>query len=216
MLICNTSYSHTPTLIIMGKRKREDEDGESDGDGEEEVKKTKKSKKSKGEDVSEPEVVEKKSKKAKEEKENSKETKSSAPIEVPVKTYEELIELVSVIAKPMANKKLTKKLYKVVKKSQSAKRTKRGVREVVKGLRKDMKGLVVLAGDISPIDVISHIPVYCEDKGVPYCYVPSRRELGAACLTRRPTSVVMVQPADDYATLYQECYDTVDALPLPI
>lgn len=33
---------------------------------------------------------------------------------------------------------------------------------------------VVIAGDISPIDVISHIPVACEDNKVPYAYVPSR------------------------------------------
>ena len=33
---------------------------------------------------------------------------------------------------------------------------------------------VVIAGDISPIDVISHIPVACEDHKVPYAYVPSR------------------------------------------
>ena len=132
------------------------------------------------------------------------------------RSYEELVTLVSCIAQPLASKKLTKRLYKVVKKAQKAKKLKRGVREVVKGLRKDEKGVVILAGDVSPIDVISHIPVFCEDKGVPYCYVPSRKELGAASLTKRPTSVVLVQQADDYKTLYDTCYSTVDALPLPI
>ena len=33
---------------------------------------------------------------------------------------------------------------------------------------------VVIAGDVSPIDVISHIPVVCEDNKIPYAYVPSR------------------------------------------
>lgn len=133
-----------------------------------------------------------------------------------VRPYEELITLVNSIANPLASKKLTKKLYKVVKKSQKSKRLKRGVREVVKGLRKDEKGVVILAGDVSPIDVISHIPVFCEDKGIPYCYVPTRKDLGAAAFTKRPTSVVMVQLAQDYETLYQDCYNLVDALPLPI
>lgn len=50
----------------------------------------------------------------------------------------------------------------------------------------------MLAADISPMDVISHIPVLCEDHGVPYLFVPSRAELGAAGNTKRPTSVVMV------------------------
>ena len=44
------------------------------------------------------------------------------------------------------------------------------------------------------MDVISHIPVLCEDHGLPYVYVPSRAELGAAGSTKRPTSVVMLTP----------------------
>lgn len=132
------------------------------------------------------------------------------------KSYEELVTLVNAIAKPMASKKLTKKLYKAVKRAQKVKRLKRGVREVVKGLRKNEKGVVILAGDVSPIDVISHIPVFCEEKGIPYCYVPSRKDLGAAALTKRPTSVVIVQLDEEYKKLYEDCYSAVDALPLPI
>lgn len=33
---------------------------------------------------------------------------------------------------------------------------------------------MILAGDVSPIDVISHIPVLCEENQIPYCYVPSK------------------------------------------
>ena len=42
------------------------------------------------------------------------------------------------------------------------------------------------------MDVISHIPVLCEDHNIPYIYVTSRAELGAAGMTKRPTSVVMI------------------------
>ena len=77
---------------------------------------------------------------------------------------------------------------------------KRGVKEVVKSLRKSQSGasdavptgVVVLAADISPMDVISHIPVLCEDHNIPYIYVTSRAELGMAGQTKRPTSVVMI------------------------
>lgn len=81
---------------------------------------------------------------------------------------------------------------------------KRGVKEVVKCVRKtdtsrptnssiaNPPGIVILAADISPMDVISHIPVLCEDHNIPYMYVQSRAELGMAGNTKRPTSVVMV------------------------
>lgn len=55
------------------------------------------------------------------------------------------------------------------------------------------KGICVIAGDISPIDVISHVPIFCEQKDVAYVYVPSKQDLGAAANTKRPTSVVLVQ-----------------------
>ena len=44
------------------------------------------------------------------------------------------------------------------------------------------------------MDVISHIPVLCEDHNIPYVFVHSRAELGLAGGTKRPTSVVMVVP----------------------
>ena len=56
------------------------------------------------------------------------------------------------------------------------------------------RSLCVIAGDISPIDVITHIPILCEEAGVPYIYVHSKEELGAAGQTKRPTSCMLVLP----------------------
>ena len=122
-------------------------------------------------------------------------------------SYETRLESVTSIAKPLANKKLTKKVYKVVKKAAKAKQVKRGVKEVVKGLRKGAKGVVFIAGDIFPVDVITHIPLLCEESKVPYVYVPSREDLGHAGATKRPTSVIMVLNTKDQE--YKEAYDEV-------
>ncbi|KAJ9194746.1 hypothetical protein DTO164E3_7167 [Paecilomyces variotii] len=108
-------------------------------------------------------------------------------------------------ANPLVEDKTAKKVLKSVKKAAANKSLKRGVKEVVKALRKSPipaanapittpAGIVILAADISPMDVISHIPVLCEDHGIPYVYVTSRAELGSAGATKRPTSVVMVVP----------------------
>ena len=47
-------------------------------------------------------------------------------------SYEQRAAHVTVISKPLAGKKLTKKVYKLVKKAAKAKQIKRGVKEVVK------------------------------------------------------------------------------------
>lgn len=82
----------------------------------------------------------------------------------------------------------------------------RGVKECEKAIKKcppktaasgeiPAPGLVIIAGDISPMDVIMHFPVLCEEHGVPYLYVRSRADLGVAACTKRATSVVMLKPA---------------------
>ena len=63
-------------------------------------------------------------------------------------SYEDKANKVNAISNPLASKKLGKKILKVIKKGNStllmqatkAKSIKRGVKEVVKGLRKGAKG----------------------------------------------------------------------------
>lgn len=82
---------------------------------------------------------------------------------------------------------------------------KRGVKEGVKFARKAEEtsrvganksalpfAVALIAADVSPADVISHLPVLCEDYHIPYIYVHSRRELGQAANTKRPTSIIFV------------------------
>jgi H/ACA ribonucleoprotein complex subunit 2 len=108
------------------------------------------------------------------------------------KTQEQSKLFVSPIAEPLASDKLSKKLIKLIKKSMKDKSVKRGVKETVKAVAKDNKGICVIAADISPIDVLSHLAILCEEKNVPYIYVKSRAEIGEACKTKRPTSCVFI------------------------
>lgn len=142
--------------------------------------------------------------------------KSEAPAAEEEDNYEKRMSAVLPFAKPLAPKKLNKKVLKTVKKASKAKHVKRGVKEVVKALRKGEKGLVIIAGDILPPDVISHIPVLCEDCLVPYVFIPSKEDLGSAGATKRPTSCVMVVPGGgkakknaDKTDEYREAFDEV-------
>lgn len=84
---------------------------------------------------------------------------------------------------------LTSRLRSAASKSRHLKR---GVKEVVKSIRKGDKGLVILAADISPIDILTHLPLLAEEAGCPYIWVQSKEALGLASSTKRPTSCVMV------------------------
>ncbi|OVA12764.1 Ribosomal protein L7Ae/L30e/S12e/Gadd45 [Macleaya cordata] len=114
------------------------------------------------------------------------------------------------IAKPLAGKKLCKRTLKLVRKgialpffffffffietwcASESKCLKRGVKDVVKSIRRGTKGLCVIAGNISPIDVITRVPILCEEADIPYVYVPSKEDLATAGATKRPTCCVLV------------------------
>lgn len=55
-------------------------------------------------------------------------------------SYEEKLKFCSVIAQPMASKKVCKKVFKLVKKSWKKKQMCNGVKAVQKAIRKDAKG----------------------------------------------------------------------------
>ncbi|KAF6169088.1 hypothetical protein GIB67_038585 [Kingdonia uniflora] len=102
------------------------------------------------------------------------------------------MEALAPIAKPLAGKKLCKRTLKLVRRASESKCLKRGVKEVVKSIRRGNKGICIIAGNISPIDVITHVPILCEESEIPYVYVPSKEDLATAGATKRPTCCVLV------------------------
>lgn len=157
--------------------------------------------KASGDDDSSALVDSKKTKHHKDDKEGDDEAPPAAI------SYEARCVALTPIAVPLADEKLTKKLYKLVRKASAAKVLRRGVKEVVKSIRKGATGLCIIAGDISPIDVICHLPVFCEEKLVPYVYVPSKQDLGFSALTKRPTSCVLISPKEGSAFEHQDLLD---------
>jgi U4/U6 small nuclear ribonucleoprotein SNU13 len=43
-----------------------------------------------------------------------------------------------------------------------------------------------MAADAEPLEILLHLPLLCEDKNVPYVFVPSKHALGRACGVSRP------------------------------
>ena len=128
-------------------------------------------------------------------------------------SWEDKVQYLSPIASPLASKKLTKKLYKIVGKAQASKSIRKGIKEVQKSLRKGEKGLVVLAGDVSPMDIISHIPIVCEEADIPYCYTPSKQDLGESCGSKRQACMVMIKKHDSYAEDFDDLSSKVGEIP---
>ncbi len=94
-------------------------------------------------------------------------------------------------------KELAEKTYDAVEKARDTGKLKKGVNEATKAIERGVAKLVVMAQDVEPEEVMMHLPVICEEKKIPYSYVPSKSELGkAAGLDVPTTSIAIVQEGD--------------------
>jgi len=128
-------------------------------------------------------------------------------------SYEEKVKNCSIIAKPMASKKLTKKCYKLIKKAAKHKTyVRNGLKDVQMRIRKGERGIVFFAGDVTPIEVMCHLPGVCEDLDIPYVYTPSRMDLGAALGVKRGCLMVMVREHEEYKEDFDALKEQVKTL----
>ncbi|KAL1513008.1 hypothetical protein ABEB36_002496 [Hypothenemus hampei] len=130
-------------------------------------------------------------------------------------SYEQKVSFCNVIAKPMASKKLAKKCYKLVKKAVQHKTFIRcGLKDVQTRIRKGETGIVIFAGDVTPADIMCHLPGVCEEKDIPYVYIPSRKDLGAALGVKRGCVTVLIRPKSDYEEAFNELKSEINQLPI--
>ena len=67
--------------------------------------------------------------------------------------------------------------------------------EVTKIIERGEAALVIMAVDVEPPEILAHIPALCDEKNVPYVYVPSKEELGKAIGLEKPTASVAIVDA---------------------
>ena len=82
---------------------------------------------------------------------------------------------------PLADAKLTVNILNLVQQANNYKQLKKGANEATKTLNRGTAELIILAADTEPLAILLHLPLLCEDKNVPYVFVPSRQALGRAC-----------------------------------
>lgn len=82
---------------------------------------------------------------------------------------------------PLADAALSGKILELVQQANNYKQLKKGANEATKTLNRGISELIVLAADTEPLAILLHLPLLCEDKNVPYIFVPSKAALGRAC-----------------------------------
>ena len=94
-------------------------------------------------------------------------------------------------------KELSDKILQLVEAAKNNGKLRKGTNETTKSVDKGQAKLVIMAEDVDPEEILMHLPVLCEEKKIPYCYVSSKQELGrAAGIDVSTAAIGVVEPGD--------------------
>jgi U4/U6 small nuclear ribonucleoprotein SNU13 len=89
------------------------------------------------------------------------------------------VTTIRIFSRIQANLNLSQ-IYDLVQQCSHARQIKKGANEATKTLNRGIAELIILAADTSPLAILLHLPLLCEDKNVPYVFVSSKSQLGRA------------------------------------
>ncbi|SCV69499.1 BQ2448_2519 [Microbotryum intermedium] len=108
---------------------------------------------------------------------------------------------------PLADAALTNQILDLIQQASHYKQLKKGANEATKTLNRGIAQIIVMTADTEPIEILLHLPLLCEDKNVPYVFVPSKTALGRACGVSRP--VIACSVTTNEARELQAQIDTI-------
>ncbi|KAJ5480026.1 hypothetical protein N7530_005535 [Penicillium desertorum] len=118
------------------------------------------------------------------------------------------------VAWPNADPALTQELLDLLQQAMHYNQIKKGANEVTKSLTRGTSEVVILAADTSPLAILMHLPLLCEDKNVPYVFLPNKYAIGRACGVTRPIIAVSItsNETSDLAPVIERIRDKVERL----
>jgi large subunit ribosomal protein L7Ae len=89
------------------------------------------------------------------------------------------------------------KAYQALQVAREKGKIKKGTNETTKAVERGQAQLVLIATDVDPPEVVAHLPLLCEEKKVPYIYVPSKERLGkAAGINVAAAAAAIIEPGE--------------------
>ncbi len=80
----------------------------------------------------------------------------------------------------------------------------KGTNETTKAVERVQAKLVVIAEDVDPPEVVAHLPIICEERKIPYVFVPAKQKIGSAIGIDVPAAAACIIELGDAAPLVNE------------
>jgi large subunit ribosomal protein L7Ae len=77
-------------------------------------------------------------------------------------------------------KEVSEAAYEVLRQASRTGKVRKGTNESTKAIERGQAKLVVIAEDVTPPEVVAHLPILCDERKIPYVFVPSKDQIGPA------------------------------------
>ncbi|MGD6809683.1 MAG: 50S ribosomal protein L7Ae [Candidatus Bathyarchaeia archaeon] len=86
----------------------------------------------------------------------------------------------------------------------------KGTNEATKAVERSIAKLVVIAEDVDPPEVIAHLPLLCDERKIPYVFVPTKEALGKAIGIDVPCASACIIKEGEASGLIKEIITRLD------
>ena len=102
------------------------------------------------------------------------------------------------------SKEVADKIVEAIRLAKQSGAVRKGANEVTKSIERGLATFVVIAEDVEPEEVVMHIPTLCEQKKIPYAYVPTKEALGKAVGLNVPCTSIAIEKAGQAENIIKE------------
>ncbi|MHA1208987.1 MAG: 50S ribosomal protein L7Ae, partial [Candidatus Freyarchaeota archaeon] len=107
---------------------------------------------------------------------------------------------------------LAKKSLQALEIARDTGKIKKGTNETTKTIERNEAKLVIIAEDVDPPEVVAHVPLLCEEKKIPYVYVPSKEQIGVAAGIDVPSATASIIDPGNASDLVKDIAKKVSEL----
>ncbi len=101
-------------------------------------------------------------------------------------------------------KEVAEAAYEALEVASRTGKVRKGTNETTKAVERGIAKLIVIAEDVDPPEVVAHLPILCEERKIPYIYVPNKRRIGEAIGIDVPAASACIIEEGEGASLVKE------------
>jgi large subunit ribosomal protein L7Ae len=77
-------------------------------------------------------------------------------------------------------KEIAEAAYEALRQARQTGKIRKGTNETTKAIERSVAKLVIISEDVEPPEIVAHLPIICDERNIPFVYVPTKDQMGPA------------------------------------